>query len=117
VPRGHSVSPTLHEESTFWPIRAADMFSKVGSQGAPNDHLQSKLRTRPALSHAAGLRRHHPWHKNSRHGLASCHVAPLDLGNSSKDKDLTLQKGGYAIAGRMRSLTLRKQERFLELCS
>jgi hypothetical protein len=88
------------------------MFSKVGSQGAPNDLLQWKMRTRPALSHAAGDIIHGT--EIQVHGLASCHVAPLDLGNLTKDKDLTLQKGGYAIAGRMRSLTLRNQERFLK---
>ncbi|KAL4755125.1 hypothetical protein BDW72DRAFT_54478 [Aspergillus terricola var. indicus] len=32
------------------------------------------------------------------HGLDFGHVAPLDLGIPAKDKDLTLQEGGYAIA-------------------
>lgn len=37
------------------------------------------------------------WHNFANiqmHGLDFDHVAPLDLGNSTKDKDLTLQSGG-----------------------
>ncbi|KAL2816143.1 hypothetical protein BJX63DRAFT_148552 [Aspergillus granulosus] len=97
---GHSESTTLHEDSATWPISAGDRLSKVGIQAPQMTFCSGKCGPGP---HAA-QETSYMAQIFKVHGLASRHVAPLDLGNPAKDKDLTFQKGGDAIAGRMRSL-------------
>ncbi len=65
--------------------------SQSWEPGAPNGLLRLKC----------GRRGRNAQRRNGTsiqtHGLDLDHVAPLDLGNSTKDKDLTLQSGGYIL--------------------
>lgn len=62
------------------------LHSQSWEPGVPNDLLRLKCGRNAQRRNGTSI---------ETHGLDLDHVAPLDLGSSTKDKDLTLQSGGY----------------------